>query len=82
AMVELKGLTEGRVDFLTYERAPFPLHGREHFERHGTVLDLTEEDGEAAARRGPGSGDVPGQGAGARTPAELADARQTPNSTC
>ncbi|HEY3449916.1 MAG TPA: hypothetical protein VGK67_26420, partial [Myxococcales bacterium] len=27
-------------------RAPFPLHGREHFERHGTVLELTEEDGE------------------------------------
>lgn len=44
AMAELKGLTEGPVDFLTYERAPFPLHGREYFERHGQAVELGDEE--------------------------------------
>jgi hypothetical protein len=45
AMVDLKALPDGKVDFLTYERAPFPKHGREYFERHGEKLDLTDRDG-------------------------------------
>ena len=45
AMVDLQALPEGRVDFLTYERAPFKRHGREYFERHGTALRLQCRDG-------------------------------------
>ena len=45
AMVDLKELPDGKVDFLTYERAPFPKHGREYFLRHGKKLDLVDRDG-------------------------------------
>jgi hypothetical protein len=45
AMVDLKTLPDGKVDFLTYERAPFPKHGREYFKRHGEKLELTDRDG-------------------------------------
>ena len=45
AMSELKDLPEGQVDFLTYERAPFDLHGRAYFEKHGTVRRFNDVDG-------------------------------------
>jgi hypothetical protein len=45
AMSELKDLPEGQVDFLTYERAPFDLHGRAYFEKHGTVRRFEDVDG-------------------------------------
>lgn len=45
AMVDLKTLPDGQVDFLTYERAPFSKHGREYFKRHGEELELTDRDG-------------------------------------
>jgi hypothetical protein len=38
AMVELKDLPGGGVDFLTYERAPYRRYGREYFEKHGAAL--------------------------------------------
>jgi hypothetical protein len=44
-MSELKALPEGPVDFLTYERAPFPRHGRVYFERHGASLNLPNHVG-------------------------------------
>jgi len=45
AMSELKDLPEGQVDFLTYERAPFDLHGRAYFEKHGTARRFHGVDG-------------------------------------
>ena len=47
AMVDLQGLPEGPVDFLTYERAPFAHYGRRYFESHGTALELKDRDGES-----------------------------------
>jgi len=40
AMVELRELPEGSVDFLTYERAPFKRYGPRHFKKHGKVVRL------------------------------------------
>ncbi|MBI5549783.1 MAG: hypothetical protein HY901_38340 [Deltaproteobacteria bacterium] len=45
AMVDLKTLPEGKVDFLTYERAPFRKHGRKYFKRHGETVKMLDCEG-------------------------------------